>query len=76
VIYDTINEETHSWFKPYVSSDGTTFNSTYYLGCLGKKYGTTLNKILKNGVYDPYICKNSKVENLSIYNKKLDYYQY
>lgn len=76
VIYDTINEETHSWFKPYVSSDGTTFNSTYYLGCLGKKYGTTLNKILKNGVYDPYVCKNSKVENLSIYNKKLDYYQY
>lgn len=76
IIYETINEETHQWFKPYVSSDGTTFNSTYYLGCLGKKYGTTLNKILKNGVFDPYTCKNSKIENLTIHTKKLDYHDY
>lgn len=76
IIYETINEETHDWFKPYVSSDGTTFNSTYYLGCCGKKYGTTLNKILKNGVFDPYVCKNSKVENLTIHTKKLEYHDY
>ena len=75
-IYDTINEETHSWFKPFVSSNGTTFNSTYYVGCLGKKYGTTLNKILKNSLYDPYVCKNSKIENMTIYTKRLEYYQY
>ena len=76
IIYETINEDTHSWFKPFVSSDGTTFNSTYYLGCLGKKYGTTLNKILKNGFYDPYACRDSKVENLTIYTKKIDYHEY
>lgn len=76
IIYETISEETHEWFKPYVSSDGTTFNSTYYLGCLGKKYGTTLNKILKNAIFDPYVCKNSKIENLIIHTKKLDYFEY
>jgi hypothetical protein len=76
IIYETIDESTHDWFKPYVSSNGTTFNSTYYLGCLGKKYGTTLNKILKNSTFDPYVCKNSKVENLVIHTKKLDYNEY
>jgi hypothetical protein len=75
-IYETIDESTHFWFRPFVSSNGTTFNSTYYLGCLGKKYGTTLNKILKNSVYDPYVCKDSKIENLTIYTKKLDYHEY
>lgn len=75
-IYETINEESHSWFKPYVNSNGTTFDSTYYIGCVGKKYGTTLNKILKNGVYDPYVCKNSKIENTTIYTKSLNYSEY
>ena len=76
IVYQTINEETHSWFKPYVSSDGTTFNTTYYIGVLGKKYGTILNSILKNSVRDPYSCKNSKIENMSIYNRELSYYEY
>ena len=76
IIYDTVDESTHNWFKPYVISDGTTFSTTYYVGCVGKKYGTTLNKILKNGPYDPYACKNSKLENLKIYNKKLDFHEY
>lgn len=76
IIYQTINEKTHSWFKPYVSSNGTTFDSTYYFGCIGKKYGTVLNKILKNAPFDPYVCKNSKVDNLTIHNRRLDYYEY
>lgn len=76
IIYEKITEKTHSWFKPYVSSNGTTFDSTYYLGCIGKKYGTLLNKILKNATFDPYVCKNSKIDNLSIYNRRLDYYEY
>lgn len=75
-IFETITEESHSWFKPYVYSNGTTFNNSYYLGCIGKKYGTTVNKILNNSFFDPYICKNSKVENLSIYNKSLTYNEY
>ena len=64
IIYQTINEKSHSWFLPHVSSNGTVFNSTYFIGCLGKKYGTTLNGILKNSVYDPYVCKNSKLKNM------------
>lgn len=76
IIYEKITQKTHSWFKPYVSSNGTTFNSSYYFGCVGKKYGTTLNKILKNAPFDPYVCKDSKVDRLMIHNKRLDYYQY
>lgn len=76
IILETINESTHSWFLPHVSSNGTVFNSTYFIGCLGKKYGTTLNGILKNGLFDPYICKNTKLSRMSIYNRKLEYYEY
>ena len=76
IILETINEASHSWFLPHVSSNGTVFNSTYFIGCLGKKYGTTLNGILKNGIIDPYICKNSKLQHMQIYNRKLEYYEY
>lgn len=76
IIYETINEDSHSWFLPHVSSNGTVFNNTYTLGCVGKKYGTTLNNILKNSIFDPYICKNSKLEHMQIYNRKLSYYEY
>ena len=75
-ILNRITEKTHSWFLPHVSSNGTVFNSTYYIGCLGKKYGTTLNDILKNAPYDPYVCKHGKLSRMSIYNRKLDYYEY
>lgn len=75
-LLESITEKTHSWFKPYVYSNGTTFDSSYYIGCVGKKYGTTLNNILKNSVYDPYVCKNSKLENTLIYNKSLNYSDY
>ena len=75
-IFDTITEDTHSWFKPYVNSNGTIFNTSYFLGTVGKKYGTTLNKILNNAQFDPYTCKNSKIENLSIYNKSLNFNEY
>lgn len=76
IILETINEKTHSWFKPFVSSNGTVFDSSYYIGVLGKKYGTTLNKILKNAPYDPYVCKDGKFDNLMIHNRRLDYYEY
>lgn len=75
-IFETINEDTHNWFKPYINSNGTTFDSTYYIGCVGKKYGTTLNKIINNATYDPYVCKNSKIENTTIYTKSMSYDEY
>jgi hypothetical protein len=69
-------DEDISWFKPFVHSDGTIFNTTYYIGALGKKYGTMLNKILKNGVEDPYICVNTKIENVQLFTKELAYHEY
>ena len=75
-IHEVVNEETHSWFKPYESANGTTFTTSYYLGILGKKYGTTMNKLLKNSPYDPYTCKNLMIEKLSIHNRRLSYYEY
>lgn len=63
------------WFLPHVSSDGSVFNTTYYLGILGKKYGTLLNKVLKNGIEDPYVCVNSKIENMQIHTKELKYHE-
>lgn len=70
------SNEDISWFKPFVHSDGTIFNTTYYIGALGKKYGTMLNKILKNGVEDPYICVNTKIENVQLFTKELAYHEY
>ena len=75
VIYETIDSKSCKWFKPYVSSNGNLFNKTYYIGALGKKYGSSLNDELKNGDIDPYICKNLKIKNLQIYTKKLSYYE-
>lgn len=75
-IHQIVNEESHSWFKPYESADGNLFTTTYYVGILGKKYGSTLNNLLKNSPYDPYACKNLMIENLLIHNKTLSYYEY
>ena len=63
-------------FKPYVNSNGAVFDTTYYVGQLGKKYGTTMNNILSDDPADPYMCKNSKIENTKIYTKALDYHEY
>lgn len=63
-------------FKPYVNSNGTIFDTTYYLGQLGKKYGTTMNNILSDGLLDPYMCKDSKTENTKIYTKSLSFHEY
>ena len=69
-----LDETNTSWFEPHVFSNGTVFNNTYYIGCLGKRYGTTINKILKNAIYDPYVCKNGKMKNIAIYNKSLSFH--
>lgn len=71
-----ITNETCSWFLPHVSSNGSVFSNSYTLGTIGKKYGTTLNNILINSIYDPYVCRNSKIANLQLYNKRLDFYEY
>lgn len=75
-IYSIINSENNSLFIKNVNADGIIFNTTYYIGCIGKQYGTTLNDVLSSNIYDPYICKNCRIENMSIYTKTLSYYEY
>lgn len=72
--FDNRNNSKH--FLPYVNSNGTIFDTTYYFGQLGKKYGTTMNNILSDVLTDPYMCKNSKTENTKIYTKSLSYHEY
>ena len=70
------NRNNSETFLPYVNSNGTIFDTTYYIGQLGKKYGTTMNNILSDVLTDPYMCKNSKMENIKIYTKSLSYHEY
>lgn len=74
--YGLISMKSYEWFQPFVNSNGTIFANTYFIGCIGKQYGTTLNEILHNASFDPYVCKNSEIENLSIYKKTLTYGEY
>lgn len=73
IVYEKVEE--NEWFIPYINSNGTMFTDSYYIGCIGKKYGTELNKILKRR-YDPYCCKDTVIKNMSIYAKTLDYGEY
>lgn len=63
-------------FLPYVNSNGNIFDMTYYVGCLGKKYGTTMHRILYDEIEDRYACKDSRIENMKIYSKNLLYHEY
>lgn len=76
VIYDTITSENNSDFIKNVNADGIIFNTAYYIGCIGKQYGSTLNDVLSSNVYDAYICKNCRMENMTIYTKTLSYHEY
>lgn len=75
-ILETIDYDTLSYFEPYRNANGTVFDSTYYFGILGKKYGKPFNTILTDDLFDPYAFNNSKIENISIFNKTLEYYEY
>ena len=75
-LHQRITEKECSWFTPYESSGGTLFTTNYYLGTIAKKYGTTLNKLLKNSPYDPYTCKHAIVDKMTLHKKSLSYYEY
>lgn len=68
---NTENFIKHKYPEPLI------FDSSYYFGVLGKKYGTTLNEILYDDfAFDPYAVKNTKAENTTLYNRALSYYEY
>ena len=71
------NNSTHSEFKPYLHNLNTIFDSNYYIGTLGKKYGSNLAEIIGMvSNLDPYTVTNTKIEHTNIYNKVLSYYEY
>lgn len=76
IIYSVINSENNKLFIKNVNADGVIFNTSYYIGCIGKQYGTTLNDVLSSNVYDTYICRNCRMENMSIYTRTLAYHEY
>lgn len=66
----------YPWFNPYLFASGSLFDSTYYLGCVGKKYGVTLNNIINRKFRDAYICKNAKLKNTQIHTTNLSFSNY
>jgi rhodanese-related sulfurtransferase len=71
------NKSTHDFFKAHRHVNNSLFDQTYYFGAVCKKYGATLNEILNNNqIPDPYIVKNTRVENTTLFNKTLEYYEY
>lgn len=50
---------------------------SFYLGTIGKEFGTSLNSVLRNGeLVDPYACKNTEIQNFTLTNKHLSLHEY
>lgn len=65
-----------TFFYPLRYNNMNIFQYTYYLGCIGKKYGDKLNAMLSTLKFDPYAANNTKVENCILYNKTLKLHEY
>lgn len=73
----SFSNDTNPEFLKHQHPAQIIFDSTYYLGVVGKKYGTILSEILNSGfAFDPYAMRNTKLENTTLYNKTLSYYEY
>lgn len=75
-LYKELSYLTNPNFARYTHTNDSIFNSSYYIGVVGKEYGTTLHDILSDASYDPYALLNTKIENTTLYNKKLAYHEY
>ena len=77
ILVSSFNSDGNQNFIKHPHLNVSIFDSTYYYGVIGKKYGTTLNEILNgNHVYDPYAIRNSKSENTTLYSKVLSFFEY
>lgn len=64
------------YFYPNRYNNAGIFQYSYYMGCIGKKYGDRLNSLISGLKFDPYATNNTKVENCTIYNKSLKLHEY
>lgn len=74
-VYQSYKQD-DTYFYPNKYSKGGIFQYSYYLGCLGKKYGDRMNSLLSGMKFDPYSIKNTKIENCTLYNKSLKLHEY
>lgn len=51
------------------------FDNIYTVGAISKSHGLSLSELLYNGKADPYTINNTKLKNLTLYNKKLNYHE-
>lgn len=70
-------ESRYRLFRPFAGISYQPFSHSYYLGTTPKKYGFTMNDVLKNGEeHDPYTCKNAEMENTIFITKALSLSEY
>lgn len=71
-----ISENLITYFKNIKGLDSNSFfDNVYMIGAIAKSHGLTLSELLYGGKKDPYAFKNSKLRNLTIYNRKLNYHE-
>lgn len=73
---DYANRNESMNFLPYVNSYGNIFDLSYYVGAVGRNYGTTMHRILYDELDDRYACNNCKMENTMVFTKRLSYHEY
>lgn len=69
-------DKNDTFFQPHYYDNMGIFQYTYYLGCIGKKYGDRLNLMLSTDKTDPYAVRNTKVNNCTLYNRTLKLHEY
>lgn len=73
---DIISENLVTHFRNIKELDSNSFfDNVYLIGSIAKSHGLTLSELLYNGKKDPYSFKNTKLRNLTIYNRKLNYHE-
>lgn len=76
LVYSFIADNKEELISKQIDAE-SIFNATYYYGTVGKRYGTTLNEILStNNLISPYAISDTKIENTTLYNRILEYFEY
>ena len=71
-----ISENLVTHFRNIKELDSNSFfDNVYLIGSIAKSHGLTLSELLYNDKKDPYSFKNTKLRNLTIYNRKLNYHE-
>lgn len=71
-----ISDNLVTYFNSIKDMDSNSFfDNVYTIGSVSKSHGLGLNELLYNGKADPYAVNNTKLKNLTLYNRKLNYFE-